>query len=181
MQKCFSINFLNNMFSLFYKRINVPAYSVISIYIYLKTLEIWGHVRKWFIKWYCLQYRAYRTVKENWKMSRIVLYLLIFPNLHKTVEFYILHKKKFSLQSAKVLYQVSMSSNNERNKVNFLVKGRFLILFSSPGLFQIGQIICLSYQKIMSSITHSTHTIKKERLCCNAEFLVLVIILDLCI
>ena len=107
------------MFFSFYERINVPAYSVISIYIYLKTLEIWGHVRKWFIKWYCLQYRAFRTVKENWKMSRIVLYLLIFPNLHKTVEFYILHKKKFSLQSAKVLYQVSMSSNNERNKVRF--------------------------------------------------------------
>ena len=120
---------------LFYKRINVPAYSVISIYIYLKTLEIWGHVREWFIKWYCLQYRAFRTVKENWKMSRIVLYLLIFPNLHKTVEFYILHKKKFSLQSAKVLYQVSMSSNNERNKVrffNFIFSQRKIRFFLVP-------------------------------------------------
>ena len=145
MQKCFSINFLNNMFSLFYKRINVPAYSVISIYIYLKTLEIWGHVRKWFIKWYCLQYRAYRTVKENWKMSRIVLYLLIFPNLHKTVEFYILHKKKFSLQSAKVLYQVSMSSNNERNKVNFLVKGRYWFFLVPLGYFKLVRLFVYVY------------------------------------
>ena len=32
---------------------------------------------------------------------------------------YIQHKKKFSLQNAKVLYQVSMSSSNERNKVKF--------------------------------------------------------------
>ena len=87
------------------------------------------------------------------------MYLVVFLSLHKTVEFYIQHEGKFSLQSAKVLYYVSMSSiietKNKKEFQNLSQTGNFIQLFSvgiqwlfgSLGAFQLGLFICLSDKK----------------------------------